>query len=771
MPFKHKLSRRLALARLHIAFPVLLLTACTDLVDSTPEFTQLAIKPSDVMIEPRETVLFEAQGITPAGDTIPADAQWSASGGDIANDGLFTASAEDGPYVVSATSTKNGKLKRTARVEVRSPLDEFIIVPDSVDLAPGASLQFFAYGRRKGDSMDVDVSYTATGGAIITNGTYTAGDPLGRYVVVATEQRSDYHNANRKRMVDTATVHIRVANAPVASVSVTPATATLTIGETAQFTTQVLDSAGNDIQGAEISWLSSTSEVATVSSNGLVTAIALGTAAIVASSQGYSDTATVTATEEPSGIVITNLAPSDYELDRLKPGVLYHTDRDFSVTSVPEAYDNWWLIQTANDDKGSITFDLATTATVAIAYDKRATQLPSWLAAWDDTGTGLDVSATAASPMSIRSKVFDAGHVVLGGNLSGGASGAETMYVPFVESFNDSTPPPNPPGDTAVVAVRVSPSSIDIVVGTTAQLTATPIDKDGNELTDRSVTWLSTDESVATVDANGLVTGQAQGCARAIATSEGVSGSASVVVRNPSGDPVECNPIWPNEPVGFVALEDQPYDTQVWTENGSVWTRSNGGKEPTDVMRIVDRPPEGQPSPTKAYENFFAEGMEGGVGPGGMRTRVADNRESVYFGAHVMYSENWHCHGSGSNKLFLIWYNGTREHLILQWRGCNQIWSYTSELGLLRPNVDESTVDMFGKWAMIEWLVQRVGGTTWNQKWWVNGTLRGDFDFPVPEGPGSVDAIDLEFTWGGLGGNKRHDDFIWVDHVYISPGN
>jgi uncharacterized protein YjdB len=67
--------------------------------------------------------------------------------------------------------------------------------------------------------------------------------------------------------------------------------------------------------------------------------------------------------------------------------------------------------------------------------------------------------------------------------------------------------------------------------GTTLQLTATPKDANGNPLTGRTVTWTSSDANIATVDANGLVTGNVVGGPVIItATSEGKSGTASITV-------------------------------------------------------------------------------------------------------------------------------------------------------------------------------------------------------------------------------------------------
>jgi hypothetical protein len=343
------------------------------------------------------------------------------------------------------------------------------------------------------------------------------------------------------------------------------------------------------------------------------------------------------------------------------------------------------------------------------------------------------------------------------------------MYVPFVEgaAASDTTPTDTTPAPATVITL--SPTVLYLNVGETGQLTATVRDADGNPLSGVSVTWSSTDPAVASVGDNGLVTGQTQGCARIAATGGGKTAHAGVRVQAQNSPPVQCNPVWTNEPPGFVPLEDQSFSSAVWTEQSSVWSRTGGSKEPTDVMRIVDKADEGQLSPTSAYENFFEEGLGGGVGPGGMRTRVADGKTAVHFGAYVMYAPNWQCHPSGSNKLFIVWFNGTSQHIILQWRGCNVLKSYNPGDGIADSNVDNSFVDMFGKWVKIEWLIERVGGNTWRQKWWADGILRGDHNFTL-DTVTTIDAIDLEFTWGGLNANKSHDDFIWVDHVYIGAG-
>ncbi|HEV7594492.1 MAG TPA: Ig-like domain-containing protein [Gemmatimonadaceae bacterium] len=82
----------------------------------------------------------------------------------------------------------------------------------------------------------------------------------------------------------------------------------------------------------------------------------------------------------------------------------------------------------------------------------------------------------------------------------------------------------------AVGSVTVSIASSTIGVGRTTQATATTKDTNGNVVTGRSVTWSSNNTSIATVDANGLVTGVGTGSANITATSEGQSGSAGVAI-------------------------------------------------------------------------------------------------------------------------------------------------------------------------------------------------------------------------------------------------
>ena len=99
---------------------------------------------------------------------------------------------------------------------------------------------------------------------------------------------------------------------------------------------------------------------------------------------------------------------------------------------------------------------------------------------------------------------------------------------------------------SATATIKVSQSPVSIVVeqemvtlmsiGETVQLKATVLDQNQKPLTDAKVSWTSSDETVATVSAQGLVTAIQKGSAVITARVEGVSATAQIKVMIPSPD-------------------------------------------------------------------------------------------------------------------------------------------------------------------------------------------------------------------------------------------
>src|SRR5436309_8160385 len=107
------------------------------------------------------------------------------------------------------------------------------------------------------------------------------------------------------------TAAITVIQVPVASVTVTPATPTVFLGQTVQLTATPKDANGNVLTGRVVTWASNNTAVATVGSTGLVSGVAQGQATITATSETKSGTAAITVIQVPvASVTVTPATPT-----------------------------------------------------------------------------------------------------------------------------------------------------------------------------------------------------------------------------------------------------------------------------------------------------------------------------------------------------------------------------------------------------------------------------------------------------------------------------
>ena len=201
-------------------------------------------------------------------------------------------------------------------------------------------------------------------------------------------------------------------------------------------------------------------------------AFAPNAAAYSAESRKNSNITSITVQPAEAAALVTNISASSgksYVVTDLAVGKVMYTDRTYKITAVPSSLAGASLIRTANDDKrntGSslLTFDLSQQSTVYVAYDPRATALPSWLSGWEKLTDRLGVDDSQISNMNLYSKSFPAGKVTLGGNMASPATGAQTNYLVLaIQTATSST-------STALVSsVSVSTGKsytvTDLVVG------------------------------------------------------------------------------------------------------------------------------------------------------------------------------------------------------------------------------------------------------------------------------------------------------------------
>ena len=275
---------------------------------------------------------------------------------------------------------------------------------------------------------------------------------------------------------------LTVTDATLVSIEVSPAAPSIANGQTQQFTATGLytDNSTEDLTAQAI-WASSDIAVATISnaagSNGLATAVALGTPTVYATSGGVTGETTLTVTD--ATLVSIEVSPA-------APSIANGQTQQFTATG----------LYTDNS-----TEDLTTQVTWASSDGAVATVSNAPGSNGLATTAGLGSTTVSAS--------------------SGGVSGETTLTVT----------------DATLVSIEVSPAAPSVTNGLTQQFTATGLYTDNStpDLTTQ-VTWASSDSAVATVSnaagSNGLATTADVGITTVSAASGGVSGETTLTVTD-----------------------------------------------------------------------------------------------------------------------------------------------------------------------------------------------------------------------------------------------
>jgi parallel beta-helix repeat protein len=283
-----------------------------------------------------------------------------------------------------------------------------------------------------------------------------------------------------------------------------------------------------------MSWRSSDSLKAVVSAAGLVTGIAAGTAYVIATADGKSDTAVVTVAAPSCEVASStwlnkpftrqtgsftaeyDATPSGSGVDGVT-GLAPAAAADYPDLAAIVRFSPSGTIDARNGSVYAALKPIPYTAgaryRVRLAVNVPARTYSAFVTppggAEEVIGNGLAFRTEQANATDLEdwSARTSAGTLSLCGfTLSGAAAPAP------------------------VASVGVSPASASLAVGDTVRLVATPRDADGNALTGRSVTWTTSGAAVATVSSTGLVTGMGAGTATISATSEGRTGVATVTV-------------------------------------------------------------------------------------------------------------------------------------------------------------------------------------------------------------------------------------------------
>lgn len=424
------------------------------------------------------------------------------------------------PGSATITVTSEGGTDTAVITVLPEPVASVDVTPPTATLIAGNFLQLTATPRNAGGQALVGrvVSWasSAPGVASVSSSGVVTGNVPGAAIIVAT--------VDGKQGSAVITVLARVA-----TVTVAPLTPSITVTLTVALTATLRDANGNTLTGRVVTWTSNTPAVATVSTTGVVTGVAAGSATITATSEGKTGTATVTVT--PPGPVAT-------------------------VTVEPA---------TATVNVG------ATTTLTATARDANGVVVPGASIAWS---TNNAARATVSSGGVVTGVSVGTATITA---TSNGKNGTATVTV--------AAAPPGP-----VATVTVSPTTATVNVGATTTLTATARDANGTVVPSAPITWSTSNAAVATVSSGGVVTGVAVGNATITATSNGKTGTAAITVQLVPVDHIVVTPANPSVKINnTVQLTATLYDAQnnVLTGRTVTWTSSNTNRATVSSTGLV----------------------------------------------------------------------------------------------------------------------------------------------------------------------------------------
>ncbi|MGQ0647475.1 MAG: beta strand repeat-containing protein [Gemmatimonadaceae bacterium] len=563
--------------------------------------TLVRLSPAAAEVRVGSTVTLQGEAFQSDGAVVQGRAfAWTSSNpavASVSSDGVVTGVAPGSVTIAASVDGVSG----TAMVTVQpAPVASLSITPSSGALLVGQSLQLTAMIRDAAGAplAGYATAWSSSAPAVATvssTGLVTALT-AGRATITATSEGKS------------SSASITVSLVPVNSVSIIPPTVTLSLGKTAQLFAQPLDSAGAVLNGRTVTWSSDQPDIATVSSGGLVTALADGQARITAVAEGKSGSASINVT--PTPVASIDVSPTTASMRVGATQQLTATPRDAQGAALANRFVSWvsggptvatvdqrglvtavgvgtaLIVATSEEQRATVTVTVTPVTVAAVVVspsigtltpgrtlqlnaaivDDRAVPIPGKIATWSSSVSAV---ATVSSAGLVTAVAVGTTRITA---TSDGISGFATLTI---------TPVP-------VAAVMITPTSSSLNPGQTVQLAASARDANGNTITGRTTTWSSSATSVATVTANGLVTGVAAGSAQITATVDGVAGVAAVTVATPPVAAVNVSPTTGTLAVGAtlqlsVAIVDAtgtpvPGKVATWSSSAAtVATVSAGG--------------------------------------------------------------------------------------------------------------------------------------------------------------------------------------------------
>ena len=215
-----------------------------DITNSTdsPQIASIIISPSSVNLTASGTQQFTSEGKDQYNNTFDNyTREWTATGGTITSNGVYTAGQQSGNFEVECTA-QGTNISGTASIVIPDytpHLASIIVSPSSINLTASGTQQFTSEGKDQYNNTfdNYTREWTATGGTITSNGVYTAGQQSGNFEVECTAQGTNISG--------TASIVIPDYTPHLASIIVSPSSVNMSAGIQQEFVAGGKDQLGN----------------------------------------------------------------------------------------------------------------------------------------------------------------------------------------------------------------------------------------------------------------------------------------------------------------------------------------------------------------------------------------------------------------------------------------------------------------------------------------------------------------------------------------------
>jgi uncharacterized protein YjdB len=525
-----------------------------------PILVTITVSPAVDSVAIGQTVQYTATGTYADLSTknLTGSVTWSSSKkatATVSSGGLATGAAT-GLATITATDPSSHIVGTAALTVTPAILVAVAVTPPVASIAVGQTEQFTATGTYS-DLSTADLTNSVTWSsssstATVSSGGLATGVANGAVTITATDPLTPLPG----------TAALTVTPAVLVAVTVTPPVDALAVGQTVQLTaTGTYSNLSTQNLTSSVTWSSSKSGTATVSSGGLATGVGTGAATITATDPSTSIPGTAALTVTPAVLVAIAVTPavgstavgqtrqftamgtySNLTTKNLTSSVTWASSNTATATisaqGLATGVANGAVVITATDSSTSIPGTAALTVTPAVLVAIVVTPPVGAIAIgkttqFTATGTYSDLSTQDLTDSVTWSSSKNATATI---NADGLATGVATGAV-VITATDPSTSIPGTAALTVtpavLVAIVVTPPAGTTSIGKTTQFTATGTysDLSTQSLTD-SVTWTSSNPSTASINAQGLATGLANGAVTITATdpSTSIPGVAALVV-------------------------------------------------------------------------------------------------------------------------------------------------------------------------------------------------------------------------------------------------